>query len=116
MNKFKPPQPEEQSMFTKPEIEAAMQLIQLSGDSNVDFQSHDVSSSPCEALPTTNTKKMKKEVACDDEESQGSCTSDMTSVPKSVRPCFLDEDEVVGRKRKRKKFRFIAEIYSTTDK
>ena len=105
-------------MFTKPEIEAAMQLIQLSGDSNVDFQSHDVSTSPCEALTTTNTKRMKKEVACDDEESQGSCTSDMTSVPKSVRPSFLDEDEdeVVGRKRKRKKFRFIAEIYSTMDK
>nr|GEV81761.1 hypothetical protein [Tanacetum cinerariifolium] len=97
-------------MFTKPEIEAAMQLIQLSGDSNVDVQSYDVSNSLCEALTITDTKK--KEVVCDDDvdESQGSCTSDMTSVTKSVRPYFLDEDKVVGRKRKR---RSIVEIYST---
>ncbi|GKD75918.1 hypothetical protein Tco_1334200 [Tanacetum coccineum] len=104
-------------MFTKPEIEAAMQLIQLSGDSNVDFQNHDVSNSLCEALTMTNTKK--KEVVCNDDvdESQGSCTtSGMTSVTKSVRPYFLDEDEVVGRKRKRKRFRSIVEIYSTMDK
>ncbi|GJX06271.1 hypothetical protein Tco_0194203 [Tanacetum coccineum] len=114
MNKFKPPQPEEQTMFTKPEIEAVMQLIQLSGDSNVDFQNHDVSNSLCEALTITNTERMKKEVVCDDDESQGSCTtSDMTSLTKSVRPYFLDEDEVVRRKRKRKRFRYIVEIYST---
>ncbi|GJX06275.1 hypothetical protein Tco_1432400 [Tanacetum coccineum] len=104
MNKFKPRQPdrEEKSMFTKPEIEAAMQLIQLSGDSNVDVQSYDVSNSLCQVF-TTDTKI--KEVVCDDDvdESQGSCTSDMTSVTKSVRPYFLDEDEVVGRKRKRKR-------------
>nr|GEX31071.1 ribonuclease H-like domain-containing protein [Tanacetum cinerariifolium] len=103
-------------MFTKPEIEAAMLLIQLSGDSNVDFQNHDFSSSLCEALTMTNTKK--KEVVCDDDvdESQGSCTTSvMTSMTKSVRPYFLDEDEVVGRKRKRKRFRSIVEIYSTMD-
>nr|GEZ33405.1 hypothetical protein [Tanacetum cinerariifolium] len=100
-------------MFTKPEIEAAMQLIQLSGDSNVDFQIHDTSNSLCEALPITNTEKIKKEVVCDNDESQGSCTtSDMTSLTKSVRRYFLDEDEVVGRKRKRKRFRSIVEIYS----
>nr|GEU43633.1 RNA-directed DNA polymerase, eukaryota [Tanacetum cinerariifolium] len=100
-------------MFTKPEIEAAMQLIQLSGDSNIDFQIHDTSNSLCEALTITNTERMKKEVVCDDDESQGSCTtSDMTSLTKSVRRYFLDEDEVVGRKRKRKRFRSIVEIYS----
>nr|GEW17453.1 ribonuclease H-like domain-containing protein [Tanacetum cinerariifolium] len=83
-----------QSMFTKPEIEAAMLLIQLSGDSNVDFQNHDFSSSLCKALTMINTKK--KEVVCDDKHKEQSV---MISMMKFVKPYF--QDEVVRRKRKR---------------
>ncbi|KAJ9538262.1 hypothetical protein OSB04_030995 [Centaurea solstitialis] len=107
----------EHSRFTEPEMEAALQLIQLSGESDVDL--HGFSLSSAEALATTNTiKKTIRRGKEDHDESQGSSTSDITSAPprRFVARRFEAEDEdddAAGSnwRRKRKKFRSVSEIY-----
>ncbi|CAI9287129.1 unnamed protein product [Lactuca saligna] len=109
----------QKSRFTEPEVEAALQLIQLSGESDAYLQGHRLSISSGEILATISMKR-KKEVVGDHDESQGSSTSDITS---AVRRFFVprfeaegdDEDEnsdVTGsRRRKWKKFRSVMELY-----
>lgn len=91
----------EQSLFTTPEMEAALQLIQLSSESDTD------------AL-TLNYKKRIKVVG-DNGEGEGTASSnpDVTSTMRLVTTCFLDEIENAFAKgrRKRKKFRSVVEIY-----
>lgn len=97
----------EESRFTEPEMEAALQLIQLSGESE------------CGEKPMKKPRNEKQ----DHDESQGSSTSDITSVPRRfIVPRFVaddddddNENDVSGsRRRKRKKFRSIIEIYKIT--
>lgn len=85
----------EVSRFTKPEIEAALQLIQLSGESDVNVSGDGFSYFSGEILQTT--MKIRRVNVFDNDESQGSNTSDLTS---ARRP-----------KKKKKKFRSIVEIY-----
>ncbi|KAC9968859.1 hypothetical protein E3N88_45013 [Mikania micrantha] len=95
--------------FTSPEMEAALHLIQLSGDTDVDVDVTGFSSSSGEVFPA-KMKRRRKESVCDHHyESQGSNTSDVTSGPVVT---GFDDDCVAGSmRRKRKKFRSIVEIY-----
>ncbi|KAL8242407.1 hypothetical protein R6Q59_012709 [Mikania micrantha] len=95
--------------FTSPEMEAALHLIQLSGDTDVDVHVTGFSSSSGEVFPA-KMKRRRKESVCDHhDESQGSNTSDVTSGPVVT---GFDDDCVAGSmRRKRKKFRSIVEIY-----
>ncbi|KAK1430243.1 hypothetical protein QVD17_12845 [Tagetes erecta] len=77
-----------QQPFTAPEIDAALQLIQLSSDSAY------------EVLATVNRKRRKE--ICEIERSSGS--SDI----RPTTPLFIEE------RRKRKKFRSVFEIYEIT--
>ncbi|KAI3774522.1 hypothetical protein L1987_49080 [Smallanthus sonchifolius] len=72
-------------------MEAALQLMQLSGESDVDVSGHGFSNSSAEV----SMKRRRSEEVCDDDESQGSSISDITS----------------AKRRKRNKFRSIVEIY-----
>ncbi|KAI3497470.1 hypothetical protein L1887_40099 [Cichorium endivia] len=92
-----------------PEMVAALQLIQLSGDADVDIHSHELNDSACDVLPTNRNRR--KEVG-DDGESEGSSTSDMTSTMRFV---AQTEDGVAGSRRKKKKFRSVVEIYEISN-
>lgn len=111
---------EQQSRFTEPEVEAALQLIQLSSESDAYLQGHVLSNSSGEILATISMKRRTKEVVGDHDESQGSSTSDITSaVRRFFVPRFEEEgdhedenNDVAGsRRRKRKKFRSVIELY-----
>ncbi|KAL4588491.1 hypothetical protein LXL04_001382 [Taraxacum kok-saghyz] len=121
MKKSNPTHLEQQSGFTEPEVEAALQLIQLSGESDAYLHDHGLSNSSAGDGLATSMKRKNKEGVGDHEESQGSSTSDITSAPRRFfGPRFEaegdDEDcnvsDVAGcRRRKRKKFRSVVEIY-----
>ncbi|KAL4580643.1 hypothetical protein LXL04_016843 [Taraxacum kok-saghyz] len=103
MAKLNRPQPP----FTAPEMEVALQLIQL----GVDLHPNEVTDSTCNISTTTNTKrKTRQQIVDDDDESHGSCTSDVSFF---ITPWFmdLDDNDVAGIRRKRKKFRSVVEIY-----
>ncbi|KAI3707874.1 hypothetical protein L2E82_36768 [Cichorium intybus] len=113
MDKSKRVKPEQQSPFISPEMVAALQLIQLSGDADVDIHSHELNDSACDVLPTNRNRR--KEVG-DDGESEGSSTSDMTSAMRFVTPWFQDKtDDGVAGRRKKKKFRSVVEIYEISN-
>ncbi|KAI3788973.1 hypothetical protein L2E82_01756 [Cichorium intybus] len=122
MEKSKPTHLEEQSRFTEPEVEAALQLIQLSGESDGYPHGHGFSNTSGGFL-AASMKRRNKEVLGDHEESQGSSTSDITSAPRRfIAPRFEAEDDdenhndVAGsRRRKRKKFRSVTELYKISN-
>ncbi|KAJ0442974.1 hypothetical protein HanIR_Chr16g0815471 [Helianthus annuus] len=108
------PNPTEQ-LFTSPEMQAALHLIQLSGGES---DGHGFSYTSGEVL-TASFKRRRRRTresvsVCDRDESQGSCTSDVTSGRRNggVRRFVAEDDgdDVAGRKKK-KKFRSIVEIY-----
>ncbi|KAL8264810.1 hypothetical protein R6Q59_022940 [Mikania micrantha] len=88
------------------EMEVALQLIQLSGDSDADLCHRE-----CEA--STTTKRRRKEIVIHDDESQRSSTSDATFVGRYTTPWWFHDDGI--RSRKRKKFRSVAEIYQVSN-
>ncbi|KAI3815407.1 hypothetical protein L1987_15074 [Smallanthus sonchifolius] len=87
--------------FTKPEMEAALHLIQLSGESD----GGGFSNSSGEVLSTS--MKRRKEFACDHDEIQGSSTTDVTSGPGKIVVPEDDKDVAGSMRGKRKKFRSI---------
>lgn len=105
-----------QPAFTEPEMEVALQLIQLSGDSD-ELHPNELSNSPCNMLKTTNRKrKRRKEIVDDDDdddESQGSCTSGVFFITPSFMD--MDDDDVAGSRRKKRKFRSVVEIYQISN-
>ncbi|KAL4580823.1 hypothetical protein LXL04_017027 [Taraxacum kok-saghyz] len=111
MEKSKLVNPEIQSPFMTLEMVAALQLIQLSGDADVDIHSHELNDSPGDVLTRMNRKR-RKEVG-DGGESDGSSASDVTSTMRLLTPWVQNEEEecVAGSRRKRKKFRSVVEIY-----
>lgn len=116
MEKSKLAKPEQRPPFMTPEMMAALQLIQLSGDADVDIHSHELHDSTGDVRTTTNRRR-RKEVG-DDGESEGSSTSDMTSAMRFLTPLFHDDDEaddVAGSRRKRKKLRSVVEIYEISN-
>ncbi|KAI3755250.1 hypothetical protein L1987_55046 [Smallanthus sonchifolius] len=98
--------------FTAPEMEAALQLIQLRGGSGAHLPCDEVSDSAGDVLATANMKRRKE--ICDDGESERSSASDMTSSMRFGTPSFFDAG-VVGSRRKRKKFRSVFEIYEISN-
>ncbi|CAI9304314.1 unnamed protein product [Lactuca saligna] len=104
-----------QPAFTEPEMEVALQLIQLCGDSD-ELHPNELSNSPCNMLKTTNRKrKRRKEIVDDDDddESQGSCTSGVFFITPSFMD--MDDDDVAGSRRKKRKFRSVVEIYQISN-
>ncbi|MFS7996042.1 hypothetical protein Hanom_Chr12g01125211 [Helianthus anomalus] len=98
-------------LLTSPEMQAALHLLQLSsGESD----GHGFSYTSGEVLTASFKRRRKRESVsvCDRGESQGSCTSDVTSGRRNggVRRFAAEDDgdDVAGRN---KKFRSIVEIY-----
>ncbi|KAI3707873.1 hypothetical protein L2E82_36767 [Cichorium intybus] len=115
MDKLNPTQLEPRPAFTEPEMEVALQLIQLSGESYLDLRPNELSNPSCNTLTTTNMKRRRKEIVDDDDdESHASCNSHLSFF---ITPSFMDleDKDVAGSRRKRKKFRSVVEIYEISN-
>nr|GEV21012.1 hypothetical protein [Tanacetum cinerariifolium] len=110
----------EKIIFTEPEMEAALQLIQLSGESDTQERSSGksltVSNDNSSYFVESFMKKRRQEDR--DESHESSTSSEITSAPKGhVSPRFAandDEDDYDSdgnMKKNKKKFRSIVEVY-----
>ncbi|KAI3805116.1 hypothetical protein L1987_27186 [Smallanthus sonchifolius] len=88
-------------------MEVALQLIQLSGESDADLYPHELSNSASEASTTARKRRRRRrnEIVNDAE----------STTARFITPWFHhddgDGDGVAGNRRKRKKYRSVVEIY-----
>ncbi|KAI3755249.1 hypothetical protein L1987_55045 [Smallanthus sonchifolius] len=86
-------------------MEVALQLIQLSGESDADLlYPHELSNSASEASTTASKRRRRR---------RNEIVNDAASTTSFITPWFHDDDGVAGSRRKRKKYRSVVEIYES---